>query len=124
MGLGKSLQKLFYLPAAHTDFILSIIGEELGFFGACTVIFLFICFIWQGARIAKRITDPFGYFLSIGIVVMIGLQAMVNVGVSIGALPTKGLPLPFISYGGSALVFHLIAVGLLLNISRINDLHG
>ena len=122
LGLGKSLQILFYLPAAHTDFILSIIGEELGFFGAFFVISLFICFIWQGARIAKRITDPFGYFLSIGIVSMIGLQAMVNVGVSIGALPTKGLPLPFISYGGSSLIFHLMAVGLLLNISRINDL--
>ena len=124
VGLGKSLQKLFYLPAAHTDFILSIIGEELGFFGAFFVISLFICFIWQGARIAKRITDPFGYFLSIGIVSMIGLQAMVNVGVSMGALPTKGLPLPFISYGGSALIFQMMAVGLLLNISRINDING
>ncbi len=122
MGLGKSVQKLFYLPAAHTDFILSIIGEELGFLGALVVIILFICLIWQGARIAKRVTDPFGYFLSIGIVAMIGLQAVVNIGVSIGALPTKGLPLPFISYGGSALVFNLISMGLLLNISRIHDL--
>ncbi len=122
VGLGKSVQKLFYLPAAHTDFILSILGEELGFLGTFTVIVLFIGFIWQGARIAKRTTDPFGYFLSIGIVAMIGLQAMVNIGVSIGALPTKGLPLPFISYGGSALVFNMMSVGLLLNISRIGDL--
>ncbi len=122
VGLGKSVQKLFYLPAAHTDFILSILGEELGFIGAFTVIVLFICLIWQGARIAKRTTDPFGYFLSIGIVVMIGLQAMVNVGVSIGALPTKGLPLPFISYGGSALVFNMMSVALLLNISRVEDM--
>jgi len=122
VGLGKSVQKLFYLPAAHTDFILSIIGEELGFVGAFLVIFLFMAFIWQGARIAKRTLDPFGYFLSIGIVAMIGLQATVNVGVSIGALPTKGLPLPFISYGGSALLFNMAAVGLLLNISRIQDL--
>lgn len=122
LGLGKSVQKLLYLPAAHTDFILSIIGEELGFVGAFAVIFLFICLIWQGARIAKRTNDPFGYYLSCGIVAMIGLQAVVNVGVSMGALPTKGLPLPFISYGGSALVFNMLFIGLLLNISRIEDL--
>jgi len=122
LGLGKSVQKLFYLPAAHTDFILSIVGEELGFLGASAVIVLFILLIFQGARLAKRITDPFGYFLGIGIVTLIGLQAVINVGVSIGALPTKGLPLPFISYGGSALVFNLVAIGLLLNISRTQDL--
>ena len=122
VGLGKSVQKLFYLPAAHTDFILSIIGEELGFLGAFLVIALFICFIWQGTRIAKRTQDPFGYYLSIGIVGLIGLQAVINVGVSIGALPTKGLPLPFISYGGSSLVFNMICVALLLNVSRVEDL--
>ena len=122
VGLGHSVQKLFYLPAAHTDFILSIIGEELGFIGAFATIVLFIALIWQGARVAKRAIDPFGYFLSIGIVGIIGLQAVVNVGVSIGALPTKGLPLPFISYGGSALVFNMVCIGLLLNISRVNDL--
>jgi len=121
VGLGKSVQKLFYLPAAHTDFILSIIGEELGLVGAAFVILLFVALIWQGARIAKRTLEPFGYFLSVGIVSMIGLQAMINVGVCIGALPTKGLTLPFISYGGSGLVFNLVAVGLLLNISRIQD---
>ena len=124
VGLGHSRQKLYYLPAAHTDFILSIIGEELGFIGVITVIILFIALIWQGARIAKRTTDPFGYFLAVGIVAMLGLQAVINVGVSIGALPTKGLPLPFISYGGSALIIDLMAVGLLLNISRIQDLHA
>jgi len=101
VGLGKSVQKLFYLPAAHTDFILSIIGEEMGLIGTLSVVLLFTAFIWQGARIAKRTIEPFGYFLSTGIVVMLGLQAAVNIGVSIGALPTKGLPLPFISYGGS-----------------------
>ena len=79
-------------------------------------------FIWQGARIAKRAADSFGYFLSIGIVAMIGLQAVINIGVSIGALPTKGLPLPFISYGGSALIANMIAVGLLLNVSRTQEL--
>ena len=122
VGLGKSVQKLFYLPAAHTDFILSIIGEELGLLGTLTVVVLFIYFVLQGARIAKRTNDPFGYFLSTGIIALIGLQATVNVGVSIGALPTKGLPLPFISYGGSALIFNMIAVGLLLNISRTQEL--
>jgi len=122
VGLGKSAQKLFYLPAAHTDFIFSIIGEELGLLGTFAVVFLFAAFIWQGARIAKRIIDPFGYYLAFGIIVMIGLQAVINIGVSIGVFPTKGLPLPFISYGGSALVFNMIAVALLLNISRIQDL--
>ena len=122
VGLGKSMQKLFYLPAAHTDFILSIIGEELGLLGTYAVIILFGLFLWQGARIAKRISHPFGYYLSIGIILMIGLQAVINIGVSIGALPTKGLPLPFVSYGGSALIFNMIAVGLLLNISRVEDL--
>ena len=120
-GLGKSVQKLFYLPAAHTDFIFSIIGEEFGLLGTFAVVFLFLAFIWQGARIAKRTTDAFGYFLSVGIVAMLGLQAVINIGVSIGALPTKGLTLPFISYGGSALIFNMVSVGLLLNISRIND---
>ncbi|HNV24164.1 MAG TPA: putative lipid II flippase FtsW [Candidatus Omnitrophota bacterium] len=122
VGLGHSTQKLFYLPAAHTDFIFSIIGEELGLLGTLIVIFLFMGFIWQGARIAKRTTDSFGYFLATGIVAMLGMQAVVNIGVSIGALPTKGLPLPFISYGGSALIFNMMAVGILLNISRIEDL--
>ncbi len=121
VGLGHSQQKLFYLPAAHTDFILSIIGEELGLIGTLAVIILFVLFIWIGTRIIRQTHDAFGYFLSIGIVMMMGLQAMVNVGVSIGAFPTKGLPLPFISYGGSALVFHLVAIGLLLNISKSGD---
>jgi len=122
VGLGKSAQKLFYLPAAHTDFIFSIIGEELGLIGTLIVVVLFIIFLWQGARIAKRTTDLFGHYLAFGLVLMLGLQAVVNIGVSIGAFPTKGLPLPFISYGGSALIFNMMAVGLLLNISRGQDL--
>jgi cell division protein FtsW len=122
VGLGKSVQKLFYLPAAHTDFILSIIGEEMGLVGTLAVVILFMIFIWQGARIAKRTVEPFGYYLAVGIIAMLGMQTVVNIGVSIGALPTKGLPLPFISYGGSAMIFHMMAVGLLLNISRIQDL--
>ena len=122
VGLGKSMQKLFYLPAAHTDFILSIIGEEVGLIGTLSVVILFLILIAQGARIAKRTTDSFGFYLATGIVVMLGLQAVVNIGVSIGALPTKGLPLPFVSYGGSALIANLLAIGLLLNISRVQEL--
>ncbi len=121
IGLGHSQQKLFYLPAAHTDFILSIIGEELGLVGTLSIILLFSLFIWQGTRIVRQTNDAFGYFLGMGIVIMLGLQAVVNVGVSMGAFPTKGLPLPFISYGGSALIFHLVAIALLLNISKIQD---
>jgi len=121
VGLGHSTAKLFYLPAAHTDFILSIIGEELGLLGTLSIIMLFSLFIWQGTRIIRQTNNPFGYFLGMGIVLMLGLQAVVNVGVSIGAFPTKGLPLPFISYGGSALIFHLIAIAFLLNISKTQD---
>lgn len=121
IGLGHSQQKLFYLPAAHTDFILSIIGEELGLAGTLTVVALFALFVWQGTRLVRRTPHAFGYFLGMGIVMMLGLQAVVNVGVSIGAFPTKGLPLPFISYGGSALIFHLVAIALLLNISKMQD---
>lgn len=121
VGLGKSMQKLFYLPAAHTDFIFSIIGEELGLIGTLSLIFLFIAFIWQAARIVKRTENAFGYFLGMGIVCILGLQTVINIGVSIGAFPTKGLPLPFISYGGSALMFNMVSVGLLLNISRVED---
>jgi cell division protein FtsW len=124
MGLGKSEQKLFYLPAAHTDFIFSIIGEELGFLGATALILLFAFFIWQGIKILKRVEDPFGYYIVFGILFMISIQVVVNIGVSIGALPTKGLPLPFISYGGSALIFNMAVVGLVLNVARANDLGG
>lgn len=122
VGLGRSMQKLFYLPAAHTDFIFSIIGEELGLLGAGLVILLFILFIFQAAKIAKSAVDSFGYFLGVGIITLIAFEAIVNIGVSIGCLPTKGLPLPFISYGGSSLVFDMVGVGLLLNISRFKEL--
>jgi len=122
VGLGRSMQKLFYLPAAHTDFIFSIIGEELGLLGASAVILLFALFIFQAARIAKGAVDSFGYFLCVGIITLIAFEAIVNIGVSIGCMPTKGLPLPFISYGGSSLVFDMVAVGLLLNVSRFKEL--
>ncbi|MDI6605754.1 MAG: FtsW/RodA/SpoVE family cell cycle protein, partial [Candidatus Omnitrophota bacterium] len=118
VGLGHSKQKLFYLPAAHTDFILSIIGEELGLLGTLGIIILFIIFVRQGLNIIKHACDKFGYFLALGLVLMITFKAIINIGVSCGVFPTKGLPLPFISYGGSSFIFDLISVGILLNISR------
>lgn len=121
-GLGQSLQKLFYLPAAHTDFIFSIIGEELGLVGTLGVCFLFINFFIQGFRICKNAEDTFGRFLSLGIILVITLKSIINMGVASGILPTKGLPLPFVSYGGSSLIFDMIGVGLLLNVSRFEQI--
>jgi len=121
VGLGHSKQKLFYLPAAHTDFIFSIIGEEMGLLGTIGVIILFILFIQQGIKIIKNAPDKFGYFLSLGLILMICLKAVINIGVSCGLLPTKGLPLPFISYGGSSLMFDMVAIGILLNIARTGE---
>ncbi len=121
VGLGHSRQKLFYLPAAHTDFIFSIIGEELGLLGTIGVIILFIIFLQQGLKVIKNTTNKFGYFLALGLVLMISFKAMVNIGVSCGLLPTKGLPLPFISYGGSSFIFDMLSVGMLINIARVGE---
>jgi cell division protein FtsW len=121
VGLGHSRQKLFYLPAAHTDFIFSIIGEELGLLVTLGIVILFIFFIQQGLKIIKNAPDKFGYFLSLGLVLMISLKAIINIGVSCGLLPTKGLPLPFISYGGSSLIFDMVSVGILINIARTGE---
>ena len=118
VGLGRSTQKLFYLPGAHTDFIFAIIGEELGFIGAAAVVALCFCFVALGTKIAAHAPDLFGKLLAAGITSLIGVQALINLGVSMGAWPTKGLPLPFISYGGSALTMNLVAVGVLLMIAR------
>jgi len=118
VGLGQSRQKLFYLPASHTDFIFSIIGEELGFLGTASIVILFTLFVWEGMKVAFKAPGQFERMLSLGVVSMIALEAIINIGVTAGALPTKGLPLPFISYGGSGLIFHLIAVGLLLNVAK------
>ncbi len=120
-GLGHSKQKLFYLPAAHTDFIFSIIGEELGLLGTIAVITLFIIFIQECLKILKNTQDKFGYFLALGLILMICLKATINIGVSCGLLPTKGLPLPFISYGGSSFIFDIISVGILMNIARTGE---
>jgi len=121
VGLGHSRQKLFYLPAAHTDFIFSIIGEELGLVGTLCVILLFMLFIQQALKIIKNATDKFGHFLSLGLTTMICFKAVVNIGVSCGILPTKGLPLPFISYGGSSFIFDMVSVGILMNIARTGE---
>jgi cell division protein FtsW len=118
LGLGDGKQKLFFLPEAHTDYVMAIVGEELGLFGICAVALLFAILIWRGARAALRARDAFGCYLALGITAMFGLQAVVNLGVVLGALPTKGLPLPFVSFGGSTLVVDLLAMGILLNISR------
>ncbi len=117
-GLGQSHQKWFYLPEQHTDFIFAILGEELGFLGGALVIILFLLFIWRGFKIALCAQDPFACLLAVGVTTMIGLQVVLNIGVVTGSLPITGIPLPLISFGGSSLVFTLIGVGILLNISR------
>ncbi len=117
VGLGESKQKLFYLPEAHTDFIFSVLGEEFGLVGVIAVASLFLFFVYRGIRIANKTLDSFGMFLAIGLTSLIGIQAFINFGVVMGLLPTKGLALPFISYGGSSLVISLFAIGILLNIS-------
>ena len=119
VGLGDSKQKLFFLPAAHTDFIFAILGEELGYIGIMVVILLFAFLIWRGVRIAFRTEDPFGAHLAMGITIMIALQVIINMGVVLGLLPTKGLTLPLISYGGTSVVVNLVAVGILVNISAL-----
>jgi len=116
-GLGEGKQKLFYLPEAHTDFILSVIGEELGFLGVAVIIGMFFLLVQRAMRISVAAPDTFGRFLALGIAVLFGIEATVNMGVVTGLLPTKGLALPFISYGGSSLLISLFAVGILLNIS-------
>ncbi len=118
VGLGHSRQKFLFLPAPHTDFIYSIIGEEGGFIGAVIVLCLFLIFIWRGLRIAHRAPDLHGFLLASGLTIMIATYTAVNIGVAMGVCPTTGLPLPFISYGGSSLVLSLASTGILLSISR------
>lgn len=118
VGLGKSRQKLDFLPEVHTDFIFSIVGEELGFFAALSVVAAFALIFWRGIAIAGRAEDGFVRYLCFGLSMMVGLQALVNFSVATGMMPTKGLPLPFISYGGSALLVNMAAVGMLLGVSR------
>lgn len=117
LGIGKSREKLFYLPDSHTDFIFSILSEELGFIGVITVISLFAILIIRGLIISVRAQDIFGAYLAMGLTTLIGLQAAINMAVVSGLMPTKGLSLPFLSYGGSSLLVNMIAIGILLNIS-------
>jgi cell division protein FtsW len=118
LGLGNGRQKMMYLPFAHTDFIFPVVGEELGLRVTLIIVFAYIIFILCGAMIAMRARDRFGMLLGFGIVGIIALQAAVNIGVTTALLPNKGLPLPFISYGGSNLVFCLLGLGILINIYR------
>jgi len=117
LGLGDGRQKLGFLPEHHTDFIFSIIGEELGLVATLGIVFLFCAFVLTGIRIATRAADVFGFLLGSGITLLIGLQALINIGVVTSALPNKGLPLPFISYGGSNLLLMLSGVGILMSIA-------
>lgn len=116
-GLGEGKQKMFYLPEAHTDFILSVVGEELGLIGVLVIAAMFLMLVTRSVRVAQMAEDTFGRFLAFGIATLLGIQAFVNMGVVTGLLPTKGLALPFISYGGSSLIVTLFAVGVLLNVS-------
>jgi cell division protein FtsW len=118
VGLMESKQKLFYLPEAHTDFIYAVISEELGFIGASIVICLFGVFAWRGLRAAFNAPDGFGRLLALGVTAMVVFQALINFAVVLGMMPTKGIPLPFVSYGGSSLLVMLLATGVLLNISQ------
>ena len=117
VGLGEGHQKLFYLPEVHTDFIFSVIGEELGLLGVTAVIGLFVFLTWRGFRASFRAADLFGSYLALGVTLLIAVQALLNMGVVMGLLPTKGATLPFVSYGGTSLMINLMAVGILLNIS-------
>jgi cell division protein FtsW len=124
-GLGNGKEKLFFLPEAHNDFIFAVIGEELGFVGVAAVILAYILFIYRGLKISWNALDSrqdrFGFYLGCGISIILGLQAFINMGVVMGLLPTKGLTLPLISYGGSALTLNLFAIGILYSISKANQ---
>jgi cell division protein FtsW len=118
VGFAQSKQKLFYLPAPHTDFIFAVIGEELGLIGAVTLVMLFALLAWRGFKTARSAPDMFGQLIAMGLTVMITAQALFNVSVTLSLVPTKGITLPFISYGGSSLAISLFAAGVLLNVSK------
>jgi cell division protein FtsW len=118
VGLMEGKEKLFYLPEPHTDFIFSVLGEELGLLGCIAVVALFAVFCWRGVRTALRTQDTFGRFLAVGVTCMVVVQAFINISVVLGLMPTKGIPLPLISYGGSSLFITLACVGVLLNVTK------
>jgi cell division protein FtsW len=117
MGMGGGLQRALFLPAPHTDFIYSIVGEDYGLVGCLMLLGLFVLLFWRGTRVAMRAPDRFGFYLAMGLTCTLVLQALINMAVCLGMLPTKGLPLPFISYGGTSLVASMAMMGLLLNVS-------
>lgn len=119
LGIGRGRQKFEYLPQEHSDYIFAVLGEELGFLGAAAVILLFAVILWRGLRIAARAPDEFGALIAYGLTMLFTIQAIVNVSVVVGAIPPTGIPLPFISYGGSSLVASMAAAGMLLSISRV-----
>ena len=118
LGLGQSLQKLYYLPYPHSDFMFSIVCEELGMIGALCVLALFGVLVGRGIRAGLRAPDRFGAFLAWGFTALLGIQALTHISVSLSLLPTKGIPLPLVSYGGSSLVSTLTAAGVILNVSQ------
>ncbi len=120
LGLGASKQKLFFLPEAKSDYIFAVIGEELGLLGTCLVAFAFLFFFYRGIRIVMRTSDRFGFYLGLGITLMVVLQAFINISMALAMMPPKGIALPFISQGGSSLLLNLLATGVLLNLSHNN----
>ena len=127
VGLGSSIQKLFYLPEAHTDFIFAVLAEELGLIGSVSVILLFFFVVWRSfviAEVAEELDKKFAAYLAYGIGLMIGIQAFINMGVNMGLLPTKGLTLPFVSYGGNSMISNCILIGLLLRVEYENHFTG
>jgi cell division protein FtsW len=118
VGIAKGLQKYFYLPAAHTDFIFATLAEETGLMGSLVILFLFALFVYRGLVIARRASDPFGALVALGITATVGLQALMNIAVVTATVPTTGVPLPFVSYGGTSMVVSMFSVGILLNVSK------
>ena len=124
LGYMEGKQKLFYLPDAHTDFMFAVIGEELGLLGTLFVLGMFGIFLWRGLRVSSRAPDLFGFYLALGLTVTVCIQAFLNMSVVLGIIPNKGMPLPFLSYGGTSFVVMLTAVGILLNVSQQGEAGG
>jgi len=122
LGFGASKQKLFFLPEASSDFIFAVIGEELGLVGTCLVALAFLIFFYRGMRITLRSPDRFGFYVGLGITLMVVLQGFINISMVLAMMPTKGIALPFMSQGGSSLLLNLLATGVLLNLSHKNKL--
>jgi cell division protein FtsW len=118
LGLGNSRQKFYYLPQQYADFIFAVLCEELGFIGAVSLLLLFIAFFARGIRIARRAADDFSGLLAAGLISMLAVQTFMNLSVVVAIIPTTGIPLPFVSYGGTAMIINLFSVGLIANISR------